>query len=150
MGSRPLELFDGLPAMLSHYCRIACRTTLKARILHHLRAGSGSRRPLAVARCAFNHGFCCVRVSIIGLWKVGMVRVFRQDVKLENAIGSHACSLEASSHVTNSIPFGCPLTSYRYHRALRPNTEGQVNQINGRTPRPCAGVPTHRTCVGLG
>jgi hypothetical protein len=28
---------------------------------------------------------------------------------LEDAIGSHACSLEASMRVTNDIPLGCPL-----------------------------------------
>jgi hypothetical protein len=37
------------------------------------------------------------------------VRVFRQNFTLEDAIGSHACSLEASRRVTNGIPLGCPL-----------------------------------------
>jgi hypothetical protein len=37
------------------------------------------------------------------------VRVFRQEFALEDAIGSHACSFEASMHVTNGIPLGCPL-----------------------------------------
>jgi hypothetical protein len=37
------------------------------------------------------------------------VRVFRQKFTLEDAIGSHACSLEASRRVTNDIPLGCPL-----------------------------------------
>jgi len=31
----------------------------------------------------------------------------RQDFALEDAIGSHACSLEASMRVTNGIPLGC-------------------------------------------
>jgi hypothetical protein len=39
----------------------------------------------------------------------GMVRVFRQKSTLEDAIGSHACSLEANMRVTNSIPLGWPL-----------------------------------------
>jgi large subunit ribosomal protein L22 len=43
----------------------------------------------------------------------GTVRVFQQKFTLEDAIGSHACSLEASSQaikrVTNGIPLGCPL-----------------------------------------
>jgi hypothetical protein len=42
----------------------------------------------------FQHGFCCVRVSSIGC-DYCTVRVFRQDFALEDAIGSHACSLEA-------------------------------------------------------
>jgi hypothetical protein len=40
---------------------------------------------------------------------VGMVRVFRQKFTLEDAIGSHACSLEANTRVTNGIPLGCSL-----------------------------------------
>jgi hypothetical protein len=39
----------------------------------------------------------------------GTMRVFRQKVALEDAIGSHACSLEANMRVTNSIPLGCSL-----------------------------------------
>jgi hypothetical protein len=34
------------------------------------------------------------------------LRVFRRDVPLENAIGSHACSLAASMRATNSIRLG--------------------------------------------
>jgi hypothetical protein len=37
------------------------------------------------------------------------VRVFRQTFTLEDAIGSHACSLEANMRVTNGIPLGSPL-----------------------------------------
>jgi hypothetical protein len=37
------------------------------------------------------------------------VRVFRQKFTLEDAIGSHACSLEASRRVTNGIPLGSSL-----------------------------------------
>jgi hypothetical protein len=39
----------------------------------------------------------------------GTVRVFRQKYTLEDAIGSHACSLEANMRVTNGILLGCPL-----------------------------------------
>jgi hypothetical protein len=39
----------------------------------------------------------------------GTVRVFRQRLTLEDAVGSHACSLEASMHATNGIPLGWPL-----------------------------------------
>jgi hypothetical protein len=38
---------------------------------------------------------------------VGTVRVFRQKVALEDAIDSHACSLEAGMRVNNGIPLGC-------------------------------------------
>jgi hypothetical protein len=34
---------------------------------------------------------------------------FRQKFTLEDAIGSHACSLEANTHVTNGIPLGSSL-----------------------------------------
>jgi hypothetical protein len=36
-------------------------------------------------------------------------RLFRRNVAFEDAIGSHACSLEASMRVTNGIPLGSPL-----------------------------------------
>jgi hypothetical protein len=39
----------------------------------------------------------------------GTVRVFRQKFTLEDAIGSHACSLEANTRVTNGIPLGSTL-----------------------------------------
>jgi hypothetical protein len=39
----------------------------------------------------------------------GTVRVSRQKFTLEHAIGSHACSLEASRRVTNGIPLGYSL-----------------------------------------
>jgi len=49
----------------------------------------------------------------------GTVRVFRQELALEDAIGSHACSLEASKRVTNDIPLG--------HSLLLP--VGTVNRV---------------------
>jgi hypothetical protein len=39
----------------------------------------------------------------------GTVRVFRQKFALEDAIGSHACLLEANMRVIDGIPLGCPL-----------------------------------------
>jgi hypothetical protein len=39
----------------------------------------------------------------------GTVRVFEQDFSLEDAIGSHACSLEANMRLSNGIPLGSPL-----------------------------------------
>jgi hypothetical protein len=47
------------------------------------------------------------------LWTVperaGTVLFFRQKFTLEDAIGSHACSLEANMRVTNGIPLGSSL-----------------------------------------
>jgi hypothetical protein len=40
---------------------------------------------------------------------IGTVRVFGQNFALEDAIGSHACSLQANMCVTNDIPLGSPL-----------------------------------------
>jgi hypothetical protein len=37
------------------------------------------------------------------------VLVFRQKFTLEDAIGSHARSLEVNMRVINGIPLGCPL-----------------------------------------
>jgi hypothetical protein len=37
------------------------------------------------------------------------VRVFGHNFALADAIGSHACSLEANTRVTNGIPLGSPL-----------------------------------------
>jgi hypothetical protein len=37
------------------------------------------------------------------------VRVFRQKSTLDDAIGSHACSLQANMRVTNAIRLGSPL-----------------------------------------
>jgi hypothetical protein len=57
---------------------------------------------------------------------------FRQKFTLEDAIGSYACSREASRRVTNDIPLGCLLTSS--HCKLRPNTEGtDKTQCTDRT-----------------
>jgi hypothetical protein len=39
----------------------------------------------------------------------GTVRGFRQKVTLEDAIGSHSCSLEPSMPMANDIPLGCSL-----------------------------------------
>jgi hypothetical protein len=47
--------------------------------------------------------------SIVYYSLSGAVRVFRQKLTLEDAIGSHACSLEANMRVTNDIPLGCLL-----------------------------------------
>jgi hypothetical protein len=52
------------------------------------------------------------------------VRVFRQKFTLEDAIGSHACSLEANMRVTNGIPLGCSLLLPVAPCKLCPNTEG--------------------------
>jgi hypothetical protein len=45
-------------------------------------------------------------------FRSGTVLGFRRKITFEDAIGSHACSLEARMCVTNGIPLGCSLTSY--------------------------------------
>jgi hypothetical protein len=46
------------------------------------------------------------------------VHIFRQKSTLEDAIGSHTCSLEVNMRVTNGIPLGCslllPVTLYNF------------------------------------
>jgi hypothetical protein len=60
-------------------------------------------------RCpSFHRGFCRVRVASCGCGCC-TVPIFRQKFALEDAIGSHACSLEANMCVTNGIPLGSPL-----------------------------------------
>jgi Na+/proline symporter len=46
---------------------------------------------------------------VVSYWYGGAVPFFRQKFSLEDAIGSHACSLEANMRGTNGIPLGCPL-----------------------------------------
>jgi hypothetical protein len=41
--------------------------------------------------------------------KPGAGRVFKQNLALDDAIGSHACSLEENMRVTNAIHLGCSL-----------------------------------------
>jgi hypothetical protein len=49
--------------------------------------------------------------AVLGLASPGCgwctVSVCRQKITLEDAVGSHACSLEANMRVANSIPLGC-------------------------------------------
>jgi hypothetical protein len=56
------------------------------------------------------------------------VRVFRQEFTLEDAIGSHACLLQANMCVTqwHSSRVPTPLTGW--HCKFRPNTEGQHDE----------------------
>ena len=58
----------------------------------------------------------------------GAVLGFEQTFALEDAIGFHTCSLEASKRVINSIPLGSPL-SYRLHCTSCRNTEGKAMQM---------------------
>jgi hypothetical protein len=58
------------------------------------------------------------------------VSFFRQFT-LEDAIESHACSLEASRRVTNGLPSGCPLFLPVHTCKLRPNTEGLLDVQSG-------------------
>jgi hypothetical protein len=61
------------------------------------------------------------------------VRVFRQKFTLEDAIGSHACSLQANMRVTNGIPLGSSLL-LPVHTAICVQT---LKALRAR------GVPTH-------
>jgi hypothetical protein len=60
----------------------------------------------------FNHGFCCARVSSIGLRLLYGAR-FRQESTLEDAIGSHAGSLEALARVRPMVFISGVYASYR-------------------------------------
>jgi hypothetical protein len=74
-------------------------------------------------RCAF----LTMDSVVLGLAASGCdcctVRVFRQIFPLEDAIRSHACSLEASRRVPNGIPLGSPLLLPFHHKLCR-NAEG--------------------------
>jgi hypothetical protein len=81
----------------------------------HLATGS----PLPIGQSVgvygarFHYGICCVRVSTIGSsWKAVYGARCSTEWTLEDAIGSHACWLEANMRVTNGIPLGCS-SSYR-------------------------------------
>jgi len=50
---------------------------------------------------------------------IGTVRVFGQTVTLEDAIGSHACSLEASMRVIDGIPLARVSPPYQLARQIR-------------------------------
>jgi hypothetical protein len=65
--------------------------------------------------CTTNHELCHCADDVTqhqafpDVSGLGTVRVFRQKVTLEDAIESHACSLEANTRVTNGIPLGSSL-----------------------------------------
>jgi hypothetical protein len=58
---------------------------------------------------AFAPGSWDTHTFQLPMQSVGPVPVFRQNFALEDAIGSHTCSLEANMRVTNGIPLGSPL-----------------------------------------
>jgi hypothetical protein len=73
------------------------------------------------------------------------VRVCRQKFTLEDAIGPHASSLEASRRVTNGIPLGCPrflpVHTVKCVQTLKVNAMGTVRVFGwdfGRND-PCSG-----------
>jgi hypothetical protein len=69
-------------------------TALTVVIINHVETSKGSAQEVA---------------AITDLSKTGgTVRAFRQKFTIEDAIGSHACSLEASTRVTNGSPLGYP------------------------------------------
>jgi hypothetical protein len=70
-------------------------------------------RPLWLQSVVACELFLQLPFFFIALKALCTVRVFRQKLTLEDAIGSHACSLEASMRVTSSFPLGWPF-SYRF------------------------------------
>jgi hypothetical protein len=82
---------------------------------------------------------CAASRELIG-WVVvlaGTVRVVRQGFILEDVIGSHTCSLEASKRVTIAIHLGCSLL-------LLVDTANSVQTLKVRSNYRCVCGPTHR------
>jgi hypothetical protein len=78
--------------------------------------GGGSPGPgpnvSAIGVPEYDWGVNCIHgvQTTCGVGSDGTVRAFRQKCTLDGAIGSHACSLQASRRVTNNgIPLGCSL-----------------------------------------
>jgi hypothetical protein len=67
----------------------------------------GSSMSSSYKAIAATEGLELLRVSTT--WQKGTVCDFRQKFALDDAVGSHACSLEANMRVTHDIPLGCPL-----------------------------------------
>jgi hypothetical protein len=86
-----------------------------------------------------NHGGCDVLLSrCMFQWSVPVSQLhgarFRQKFTLDDAIGSHACSLEANTRVTNGIPLGSsplvPVDTVNCVATLKaPTTLGTLPQI---------------------
>jgi hypothetical protein len=79
--------------------------------LHLAAQLSGSSPELVHALFASKSPPSALVKDSLGCTALSYVRFFcfRQKFALEDAIGSHACSLEASERVTNDIPLGCSL-----------------------------------------
>jgi hypothetical protein len=85
------------------------------------------------------------QLNVVGLLSVpGTVRVFRQKFTLEDAIGSHACSLEASTRVTNGIPLGSslllPVCTVNCVQTLKVLCSQPVSKMGWRHCCPCVSV----------
>jgi hypothetical protein len=69
---------------------------------------------------------------------------FRQKFTPEDAIGSHACSLEANERVTNDIPLGCPLLlpvhTVNCVQTLKDQATQLLYFVNNGTTAPSAGM----------
>jgi hypothetical protein len=82
----------------------------------------------------------------------GTVHVFRQKVTLEDAIGSHACPLQANMRVTNGIPLGSslllPVCTVNCAATLKVGTDEQLHYVMFATWLPCKGG--WRRVLGLG
>jgi hypothetical protein len=68
---------------------------------------------------------------------------FSTGFALEDAIGSHACSLQANMRATNSIPLGCP-PLYRCHHKLCLSPEGTRASTTWLEKMKWSHIRTHR------
>ena len=89
-----------------------CAAVLFHRMMRHSTCHSRSMHEHGALRIYFSRAVqqdLIVRLHTTTAFQCGTVRVFRQKSTLEDAIGSHTCSLEANMCVTNVIPLMSPL-----------------------------------------
>jgi hypothetical protein len=73
-----------------------------------------------------------------------------RNLPIEEVIGSHACSREASMHATNGIPLGCSLLlsvgTVNYIETLKVSAmEGQFYRSNKGSNHPCGALSPSAT-----
>jgi hypothetical protein len=93
--------------------------------------------------------WAAAKVSHIGYNGEGTVRVFRPNFALEDAIESHACSLDANMRVTNGIPLGSPLLLPLYHK-LCTSTEGLKEGETLAHPDTCSELGANSNWMEMG
>jgi hypothetical protein len=119
-----------LHRMASHPCTVWRHTPTLYVLPETVGPALLSTKPTAIqlrskTKCVRLDGVQTIHVyAILIFLATGTVRVFRQKFTLEDAIGSHACSLQANMRVTNGISLGRP-PFYRLTLCnFLPNTEG--------------------------